>query len=336
MPSNHPLPRLALSAGDPAGIGPDLLVAASGRAFDAALLAYADPALLAERARALGRELEIIELSTGEPSPHRRGTLSVRPVPLALPAVAGRPDPANAGAVLDALRAAVDDCRAGRMDGLVTAPISKAVINEAGVPFSGHTEFIGELCGTAAPVMMLMHDGLRVVLATTHLPLAAVPGALTAERLRRTLETAATDLRRRFGIEAPRLLVCGLNPHAGEQGHMGREELEVIRPVLEQLRARGLDLVGPVAADTAFTEDSLRGIDAVVAMYHDQGLPALKARAFGAIVNVTLGLPIVRTSVDHGTAFELAGSGRARPDSLFAAIECAAELCRAAAQPAAD
>lgn len=215
------------------------------------------------------------------------------------------------------------------MDAVVTAPVNKAVINAAGIPFTGHTEFIGELCHVPLPVMMLMNDALRVVLVTTHVPLAQVSADITPARLESTLEIADAGLRRHFGIRAPRLLVCGLNPHAGEEGYLGREEVDIIVPVLERLRARGMHLVGPVAADTAFTGASLRDVDAVIAMYHDQGLPPLKARGFGSIVNVTLGLPIIRTSVDHGTALPLAGTGRARPDSLFAALDCATRMIRA-------
>jgi 4-hydroxythreonine-4-phosphate dehydrogenase len=321
------LPRLGLTAGEPAGIGPDLVIAAAGRPCPAALLAYGDPALLAERARLLGRSVSIIEHRGRTPlPPHECGRLHVHPVALKVPAVPGRADPANAPATLEAVRTAVEAALAGDIDAVVTAPVSKAVINEAGIPFTGHTEFIGELCAAPLPVMMLMSDALRVVLVTTHLPLARVSAALTPGRLQSTLEIADAELRRRFGIPEPRLLVCGLNPHAGEDGHLGREELDVIGPVLDRLRSRGLRLTGPVAADTAFTGDSLRNVDAVVAMYHDQGLPPLKARAFGGIVNVTLGLPIIRTSVDHGTALPLAGTGRARPDSLFAALDCAIRM----------
>lgn len=324
------LPRLGLTAGEPAGIGPDLVIAAAGRPCPAALLAYGDPSLLAERARLLRRAVRIIEHRAGTPlPPHECGQLHVLPVVLKAPAVPGRVDPANAPATLEAVRTAVTAALAGEIDAVVTAPISKAAINEAGIPFTGHTEFIGELCAAPLPVMMLMSDALRVVLVTTHLPLARVSAAITPERLQSTLEITDAELRRRFGIAEPRLLVCGLNPHAGEDGHLGREELDVIGPVLDRLRSRGLRLTGPVAADTAFTGDSLRNVDAVVAMYHDQGLPPLKAGAFGDIVNVTLGLPIVRTSVDHGTALSLAGTGRARPDSLFAALDCAIRMAGA-------
>jgi 4-hydroxythreonine-4-phosphate dehydrogenase len=325
--SADPLPpRIALTVGEPAGIGPDLLVEIAVRGTDAALVAFTDPDLIAARARALGRALQIAVLPDARQAVRGPpGLLQVVPVPLSAAAVPGNPDPANAGAVLDAVRAAVRACSAGTVNALVTGPIGKSVINDAGIPFSGLTEFLGDLCG-AFPVMMLMNEALRVVLVTTHLPLAGVSAALTAERLERTLLITDADLRNRFGIETPKLLVCGLNPHAGEAGHLGREEITVIAPVLAALRARGLDLRGPVAADTAFTPAALIGIDAVVTMYHDQGLPVLKAQGFGSIVNVTLGLPIIRTAVDHGTALDLAGSGRARPDSLLAAIASAAQL----------
>lgn len=252
------------------------------------------------------------------------------PVPLGAAVTPGVPDSANADYVLATLRRAVRGCREGEFSAMVTGPVHKATINRAGYRFSGHTEFIAAECDTAGPVMMLMNPDLRVALVTTHLPLSAVPAAITRHGLRHVLEVVQGDLRDRFGIAAPHLLVCGLNPHAGEQGYLGREEIEIIEPVLEELRRAGLDLIGPVPADTAFTPESLHGMDAVVAMYHDQGLPPLKARGFGDIVNITLGLPILRTSVDHGTAFSLAGTGRARADSLLAAIDCAGRLSRQA------
>jgi 4-hydroxythreonine-4-phosphate dehydrogenase len=243
--------------------------------------------------------------------------------------VPGRLDPANARYVLALLDAALDGCAAGRFDAIVTAPVHKGVINDAGIPFTGHTEYLAERTATPLPVMMLVGGGLRVALATTHLPLAAVSAAVTAQRLAAVLTVLDRDLRAKFGIAAPRILVCGLNPHAGEGGHLGREEIDVIEPTLRHLQAAGLRLTGPVPADTAFLPERLAAHDAVLAMYHDQGLPVLKRAAFGAGVNVTLGLPIVRTSVDHGTALDLAGRGTADAGSLLAAVRLAFELCAA-------
>jgi 4-hydroxythreonine-4-phosphate dehydrogenase len=323
------LPRIALTAGEPAGVGPDLVVTAAAADWPCDLVAVADPALLAGRAATLGRRVEIHPYAPGGP-PRRLGParLAVQPVPvpLAVPVRPGTLEPGNVPYVLAGLRAAVAGCLAGEFDALVTGPVHKGVINDAGVPFQGHTELLAELCGVARVVMLLTAPGLRVALATTHLPLAAVSPALTADRIEGVCRVLVQGLRERFGIAAPRVLVCGLNPHAGEGGHLGREEIEVIAPVLERLRAEGLDLPGPVPADTAFTPPRLAGVDAVLTMYHDQGLPVLKHVGFGRAVNVTLGLPFVRTSVDHGTALELAGTGRADPGSIEAAIELAIEL----------
>jgi len=254
-------------------------------------------------------------------------------VPLAVPAHPGVLDAANGGYVLATLDAAVDGCLDGRFDALVTGPIHKGAINDylqrrdpTAATFSGHTEYLAARSGGGLPVMMLATEGLRVALATTHLPLAAVPAAITREGLTRVIEILHAALRRYFGADEPRILVCGLNPHAGEDGHLGREEIEVITPVLAELRRRGWHLAGPLPADTLFTPDNLRGSDAVLAMYHDQGLPVLKHLGFGRAVNITLGLPLIRTSVDHGTALPLAGTGRARPDSLQLAVETAAQM----------
>ena len=240
-------------------------------------------------------------------------------------------DPRNAPYVLEQLRSGVDLCRSGACRALVTAPVQKSVINRSGTPFTGHTEYLAQLTGSAQPVMLLSGKRLRVALATTHLPLADVPAAIEPARLERILLVIDEDMRRRFRIAAPRILVLGLNPHAGEDGTLGTEETTVIAPVVERLSRRGLNLLGPVSADTAFTEESLQRCDVVLAMYHDQGLPVLKALSFGDVVNVTLGLPIVRTSVDHGTALPLAGTGRARDSSLQAAVDLADELARDAA-----
>ncbi len=319
------LPRLALTPGEPAGIGPDLCVQIAQGPLAGELVAVADPKLLQQRARRLGLPLELQAFDPAQPRASGNTRLSLLAVPLARAAVCGRLDPANAGYVLETLRQAVAGCRDGRFDALVTGPVHKAVINDAGIPFTGHTEFLAELCG-GDPVMMLATPGLRVALATTHLPLAEVSAQITRPLLTRVLGVLAGDLRRRFGIPRPRILVCGLNPHAGEGGHLGREEIDVIEPVLRQLRAAGLDLEGPLPADTLFTPPRLQGADAVLAMYHDQGLPVLKHMGFGRAVNITLGLSIIRTSVDHGTALELAGSGRADIGSLQMALDAAARM----------
>jgi 4-hydroxythreonine-4-phosphate dehydrogenase len=326
------VPRLAITAGEPAGIGPELLLAIAGEPWPAQLVAIADRDMLARRAAAvpgLGAiTLDDFDPSTA-PAPHAPGRLPVLHTPLAGPAEPGRLDPGNAAAVLATLDTAVDGCRDGRFAAMVTGPVQKSVIADAGFAFSGHTEYLAARCGVERVVMLLVAGTLRVALATTHLPLAAVPGAITRELLAATLQILHRDLRERFAIDKPRIAVLGLNPHAGEGGHLGREEIDVIAPVLDVLRAEGLDLSGPLPADTAFTPRALAGADAVLAMYHDQGLPVLKHAGFGEAVNVTLGLPIVRTSVDHGTALDLAGTGRADAGSLRAAVRLAAELAGA-------
>lgn len=278
-----------------------------------------DRGLLA--ARAAQRKLP---LPIGAPDDGADWTLEE--VPLAYPSQAGTLDLRNAGSVLATLENAVAGCRSGRYDAVVTAPVHKGVINDAGIPFTGHTEFLAERAGVPRVVMMLVGDRLRVALATTHLPLSQVPAAITRESLASTLRILHADLVRRFGIASPRILVAGLNPHAGEGGHLGREEIEVLGPVLDALRAEGLRLEGPLPADTLFHPARLADADCVLAMYHDQGLPVLKYASFGRGVNVTLGLPFIRTSVDHGTALERAGTGEVDPGSLIAAIELAIEL----------
>lgn len=321
------LPRLALTVGEPAGIGPDIIIGAAQSALEAQLVVIADPDLLESRARRLGVPLELTEYrpdGTGEPQ--RPGRLCCLPQPLRRGVAPGRPDPRNAGRVLDAIETAVRGCLTGAFAAMATAPVSKAVIAEGGFAFTGHTEYIAALCDGALPVMMLMNDFARVALLTTHLPLAQVPGQVTRRRLRDVITVVHDDLKAKFGIAKPRLRVCGLNPHAGEQGLLGREEIDAMIPTLEALREQGLTLLGPAPADTAFTPASLCEVDAVVAMFHDQGLPALKSQGFGKTVNITLGLPIIRTSVDHGTAFDLAGTGRAETSSMDAALRCALAL----------
>ena len=320
-------PRLVLTAGEPAGIGPDICLMLAAGPLPAETVLVGDRRQLAERAAALGIEVVLTEYHRGDPrrGAHAAGEIPVMSFPLPNVDCCGAPDPANAGALLAGLEWAARACLDGEFDALVTAPVQKSVINEAGHAFSGHTEFLAAATGAPLPVMMLATDELRVALATTHLALADVPEAITAERLTRVIDVLHHGLRRRFGVPEPRIRVCGLNPHAGERGHLGREELEVIAPALDALRARGMAIEGPVSADTAFL-DTAGKADAVLAMYHDQGLPVIKYAGFGKAVNITLGLPIVRTSVDHGTALALAGTGRADPASLGVALRHAAEL----------
>ncbi len=318
-------PPLALTPGEPAGIGPDLVVQIAQRQWPWPLVAVADPTLLQRRAERLGLPLRLLPYRGETVAPAPAGALHVAPTDLPNPTQPGELDPRNAGYVLKTLRHAAQGCLDGRYAALVTGPVHKGVINDAGIPFSGHTEFLAEITG-GHPVMMLACPGLRVALATTHLPLREVPDAITPDRLERVVRALHHDLVQRFGIDAPNILVCGLNPHAGEGGHLGREEIEIIEPTLARLRAEGIRLSPPLPADTLFTPRHLEKADAVLAMYHDQGLPVLKHIGFGRAVNITLGLPIIRTSVDHGTALELAGSGRADAGSLVAAIEQAAAL----------
>lgn len=323
------IPRIALSVGEPAGIGPDLAVLLAQRARAAEIVAYADPRLLEDRAGQLGLPLELIEHRPGAaPQQGAAGSLQVVPSSLAAPATAGTLDPANAAYVLDALGAACDACVGGTADALVTGPVHKAVINEAGIAFTGHTEWLSDRTGADLPVMLLAAGVLRVALVTTHLRLAAVPAAITPGRVERVLRILASGLERNFGIRHARILALGLNPHAGESGHLGTEEQSTIIPVLEKLRGEGFDVEGPLPADTAFVPARLAGADAVLAMYHDQGLPVLKHAGFGHAANITLGLPIVRTSVDHGTALERAGTGRVDPGSLQAALDAAISIAR--------
>jgi 4-hydroxythreonine-4-phosphate dehydrogenase len=322
-------PVIAVTSGEPAGIGPDICVALATREWPMRIATLGDPAVLEARARALGTTISIMPCRTpSDVGAARRGVLHVLPVEASSPVVAGRLDPRNAAYVLEQIKQGAELCSSGACAALVTAPVQKSAINSAGIRFSGHTEFLAELTHAAQPVMLLTSERLRVALATTHLPLKAVAAALDAPRLERIVAVIATDLRTRFGLDKPRIAVLGLNPHAGESGVLGTEEQTVIAPVIERVRARGIVAFGPLSADTAFTSEALERCDVVLAMYHDQGLPVIKALGFGDIVNVTLGLPIVRTSVDHGTALPLAGTGKARPESLFAAVTLAAALAR--------
>ena len=323
--------RIAVTSGEPAGIGPELCLRLAGCSGAAQPVVIGDRVLLAERAAALCLAVVLRDFDPEFPvdradslAPTGSPILDVLHVPLARPAVAGRLDPANGAYVLALLDRALAGCQSGEFAAMVTAPVHKGVINAAGVPFTGHTEYLAEKTGTPLVVMMLAgsteRGPLRVALATAHLPLKEVPAAINRDMLARTLRTLHADLQQKYGLTQPRVLVAGLNPHAGEGGYLGSEEIEVIGPVLEELRGEGLLLSGPHPADTMFTQPVLAGGDAVLAMYHDQGLTALKCATFGHGINVTLGLPIIRTSVDHGTALELAGSGRADPGSLFEAF----------------
>lgn len=319
--------RLVLTSGEPAGIGPDLCLAVAGRGWPYQLVVAGDARLLQERAQALGLQVVLEPHEPGSPpAPHRPGRLPVLAQSLAVRARPGHLNPANARYVLGMLDSAVAGCLRGEFAAMVTAPVHKGVINDAGVPFRGHTEYLAARLGGARPVMLLVAGTLRVALATTHLPLADVPAAITRERLLETLTVLHHGLREQFRLDTPRIAVCGLNPHAGESGHLGREEIDVIAPAVADAVGRGINATGPVPADSAFAPAALARADAVLAMYHDQGLTVLKHTGFGRAVNVTLGLPIVRTSVDHGTAIALAGTGRAETGSLEAAIGLAAAL----------
>lgn len=317
-------PVLALTTGEPAGIGPDICLQLA-QAPPCRLVLIADPNVLAERAAALGLALR---WRPWQGRARQTADVELVAIPLARSVVAGRLDPANADYVIRTLERALGGCLSGEFDALVTAPVHKGALNDAGIAFSGHTEFLAERSGSGPVVMMLTDGELRVALATTHLALSEVSRRITPELLTGVLQVLHRELRAKFRILDPAILVCALNPHAGESGYFGREELEVIAPVVARLRAEGMRLRGPVPADTAFTPAQLAGTDAVLAMYHDQGLPVLKARGFGHTVNVTLGLPFIRTSVDHGTALELAGSGRADAGSLRAAVTLALDLVR--------
>jgi len=316
-------PVLALVPGEPAGIGPELCVRlVQAPREDCRLVAFADPSALQAAAEALGLPLNLID---AEATPAVPGDLPCIAVANAVPSRFGSTDPRNAAAVIAALTQAADGCLSGRFAGVVTGPVHKAVINEGGIAYTGTTELLAQHAGREV-VMMLANDIVRVALVTTHLPLRAVPDAITGHALRHAVTTTAHALRADFGIAAPRTCVLGLNPHAGEDGHLGREELDLIIPVLDALRAEGHDLIGPLPADTAFLPDKLTGFDAVLAMYHDQGLPVLKYSGFEQAVNLTLGLPYPRVAVDHGTALSLAGKGIADPSSLFAAVRICAEM----------
>lgn len=320
------LPRIAITAGEPAGIGPELIVRLAYAEIAAELIAIADPLVLLQAAESLKLPLKLIEFNPDETATaSRAGCMHVYPSPLHSANRFGILNTANASYVIETLRQAAAGAAAGLFNAIVTAPVNKSVINDAGIAFSGHTEFFAKQAGVPV-VMMLIADNLRVALATTHLPLSKVPAAINAESLTLTLRILDQDLRSMLGIDEPRITVLGLNPHAGEGGHLGREEIDIIIPVLENLRREGLNLRGPLPADSAFVPQELMHADAVLAMYHDQGLPVLKHAGFGHAVNLTLGLPWIRTSVDHGSALDLAGKGIADVGSLLAATRLALRL----------
>ncbi|KQA17146.1 4-hydroxythreonine-4-phosphate dehydrogenase PdxA [Vibrio metoecus] len=320
--------RIIVTAGEPAGIGPDLVLALSAQDWPHQLVVCADKTLLAERAEQLGIHVKLLDYQHNNPvQPQQAGTLLVEHIPLAEPVSAGQLNPANGHYVLKTLERAAKGCMNGEFDAIVTGPVHKGVINRAGVTFSGHTEFFAEQSNTPLVVMMLATEGLRIALVTTHLPLAEVPKAVTSERLEQIIHILHKDLVEKFAIAEPKIYVCGLNPHAGEDGVLGMEEIETITPTLQRLHEQyGMQLVGPLPADTIFSEKYLQQADAVLGMYHDQVLPVLKYKGFGRSVNITLGLPFIRTSVDHGTALDLAGSGQADAGSFWTALAYAIEL----------
>lgn len=324
------VPRIALTPGEPAGIGPDLCIQiAQQPPTGLELVVVADPLLLQQRASLLNLPITLTEFTSSRPAQASpAGHLSVIPVRTKNAVKPGQLDPGNAAYVLETLTKAVSAIQTGNLDALVTGPVHKGNINDAGIAFTGHTEFLAQLCQQELTVMMLATEGLRVALATTHLPLAQVAAAITKDLLEKIISILDRDLKSKFGLKNPKILVCGLNPHAGEGGHLGREEIDIIEPVLEAMRKQGINLVGPLPADTLFTDKYLTDADAVLSMFHDQGLPVLKYKGFGKASNITLGLPIIRTSVDHGTAIDLAGTGKAETGSIYHAINSAVEMAR--------
>ncbi len=330
MHNNKPIiinKPIVITPGEPAGVGPDLTVALAQQSWPMQLVACADPNLLLDRARQLNLPLQLQEYSADKTrEPQAAGTLTILPVPLHAPTIAGELNQENGRYVTETLAQACDGCLNGKFSALVTGPVHKGNINDAGVPFIGHTEFFADRSGCQRVVMMLATEELRVALATTHLPIVDVPKSITFDSLREVITILNHDLKTKFGLAKPRIYVCGLNPHAGEGGHMGREEIDVIIPALASLRAEGIVLEGPLPADTLFQPKYLQHADAVLSMYHDQGLPVLKYQGFGRAVNITLGLPFIRTSVDHGTALELAGTGQADVGSFITALNLAIKM----------
>ena len=318
--------KIAISVGEPAGIGPDILIQTVQKRRKDLLIAYADPDLITERARLLKLPLKLTDPESKDA--YSPGTLSIVPHKLALPCRPGMLNPENSEYVLKCLNAAMNSCVKNETEALVTAPIQKSVIRDANIKFTGHTEYLANKLGTSNQVMMLASDHLRVALVTTHIPLNKVSNSITKEKLIRTIKILNTDLINKFQISKPKILVCGLNPHAGESGYLGTEETKIITPTLRELSTLGIDVVGPLSADTIFNEVNIKQADAFVAMYHDQGLPVIKSLNFGEITNITLGLPIIRTSVDHGTALDLAGTGKSIYKSFEKAVHLASELAR--------
>jgi 4-hydroxythreonine-4-phosphate dehydrogenase len=319
--------KLAITPGEPAGIGPELLIQSVQQGCAHELVAFADPELLKQRAELLGLPLKLKLFDQHQPAtPLLPTELCIHPVELSAPSFAGTLDITNAGYVLACLDAAIDSCKANQCQALVTGPVQKSIINDAGIAFSGHTEYLAQKTDTETVVMMLATADMRVALATTHLALREVADAISKDLLHRVIEILSHDLKTKFAIKQPNILVCGLNPHAGEGGHLGNEEINIISPAINHFQEQGLNLIGPLPADTLFTDKHLKSADAVLAMYHDQGLPVLKYSGFGRAANITLGLPIIRTSVDHGTAIDLAGKGVADSGSFAVAISVAAEM----------
>ncbi|ASN84074.1 4-hydroxythreonine-4-phosphate dehydrogenase PdxA [Pectobacterium versatile] len=329
MQTESNTPRVVITPGEPAGIGPDLVIALAQQAWPVELVICADPDLLFSRALQLSMPLTLRDYQPGQPAqPQQAGSLTILPIAAPATIIPGDLNVANSAYVVETLARACDGCLNGEFAALITGPVHKGIINDAGVPFSGHTEFFADRSHCDRVVMMLATEELRVALATTHLPLAAVSAAITRQSLHEVITILHHDLQTKFGIAQPQIYVCGLNPHAGEGGHMGREELDVINPALDELRQQGITLVGPLPADTLFQPKYLQHADAVLAMYHDQGLPVLKYQGFGRAVNITLGLPFIRTSVDHGTALELAATGSADPGSFITALNLAIKMIK--------
>ena len=318
---------LYVTSGEPTGIGPDICLSLAGRVDERPVVVLADMQMLRQRAKQLGNPVELVAYQ-GQEQSSLSGQLFVEHIPLVEPVELGQLNPANAAYVIEQLRRSADYAMSGCSVGVATAPVQKSVINDAGITFSGHTEYYQEFAGVDRVVMMLATKTLRVALVTTHLPLRDVPDAITKERLHQVIDILIHDLKTKFKIATPRILVCGLNPHAGEDGYLGREEIEIINPVLETYRQQGIHISLSLPADTLFTPDHLKETEAVLAMYHDQGLPVLKSQGFGEAVNITLGLPFIRTSVDHGTALSLAGTGQAKSSSLHVAVDLALDLAR--------
>lgn len=323
--------RIAITPGEPAGIGPDLVITIAQQSWPVQVVIVASKTLIEERAHQLNLSLTLLDYDANiAASPQEKGTLTIIDVPLAQPCIAGTLDASNGGYVVETLKVACDKNMSGEFDAIVTGPVNKGLINKAGIPFSGHTEYFANQANCSDVVMMLATKGLRVALVTTHIPLAYVSKAITFERLQKVTRILHQDLQTKFGIKSPKIYACGINPHAGEDGHLGREEIDIMEPAFAELKAEGINIVGPLPADTIFQEKYLKEADAILSMYHDQGLPVLKYKGFGSSVNITLGLPFIRTSVDHGTALELAGTGKADSGSMIEAMRSALALVHSA------